>query len=930
MKELFLLLGFFNLSIQLSSQTLNGKIIDGLGEEGLPNVQIEVPGFTTTFSDQISGSFSLTLPGLRPGARIPLDVSKKGYAVINREAIRPRLPDNPLERVLIYMAPKDKRNELALSFYKIHFERNIQVSFDAAAKRFAEEANYAAIAKLHEDMKSALKMSDSLAARLSRFDPQLASNDLTYAMQLYQEGKVQEALTVLDVEKILHRIEERVELIAKMEIANQQDIESLMKAADMALTEFQFDKALDYYKAAVEADTSHVEHLRVLCEYLKTQNQNKAVIHYAELMQRNAKEEIEIIWALRYKAFALAIQGNQAAIEIGIEALDRMNKLANDKPQSFKSELAITLGKLGNVYANLGYYEEARLKYQESLNHYQKLAKKNPQRFEPEMGKILMNRGIVYRSQGQYLQAQPDYHQSLELWQKLAHDNPQRFEPDLAETFMNLGVIHFDMGQYKQAQSYFLQSLAIQQKLIKENPQRFEPELATTLMNLGAVHGNLGDFQQALSYYEQTLQIDQKLARNNPQRFEPNLAITFMNIGNSHARLGQTEKAISYFQRSVKIQKKLSEDNPERFKPYLAMTLGNLGNVYTLIGQYEQALAHHRQSIDIRQTLAQNNPNKYKPELAKNFMNLGAVHGYLGQYAEALTYFRQSLKIRDNLTKANPQRFEPDLANTFVNLGVVHSQLRQYQQAFAYFHKSLELFRKLSTENPIRFYPLLSNTYVLLASYYRTQLLLRPDTKTYDKGLKTITSLDSSLSRSPNTPYVENLKERVKPIRQFFQTVDLQELELIVPSYALRDSLSKSDLLPVKISLQKQIALIYEEALEKYPTGPSLRDSLTKSLDSLAGWQLQTQKFAEAEASSKKCLSINSKHQFIHRYLAPSLLFQGKFSKAKKLYNKWREQPWPGKEADIFQEVFLADITELEASGITHPDVEKIQKLLRE
>jgi hypothetical protein len=60
--------------------------------------------FTTATSDNETGTFSLALPGLRPGAKVPLDIVRSGYAVINREATQPRLPNNPLERTLIHEA----------------------------------------------------------------------------------------------------------------------------------------------------------------------------------------------------------------------------------------------------------------------------------------------------------------------------------------------------------------------------------------------------------------------------------------------------------------------------------------------------------------------------------------------------------------------------------------------------------------------------------------------------------------------------------------------------------------------------------------------------------------------------------------------------------------------------------------------------------
>ncbi len=71
----------------------------------------------------------------------------------------------------------------------------------------------------------------------------------------------------------------------------------------------------------------------------------------------------------------------------------------------------------------------------------------------------------------------------------------------------------------------------------------------------------------------------------------------------------------------------------------------------------------------------------------------------------------------------------------------------------------------------------------------------------------------------------------------------------------------------------------------------------------------------------------DSEQLWIITNLASSLLFSGKFEKAKEVYEKYRDQNLSGETK--FREAFLNDLTELENLGITHPDVEKIRKLLK-
>ncbi|MEM7369750.1 MAG: tetratricopeptide repeat protein [Bacteroidota bacterium] len=969
---LFFLFSVFQTS-SIHAQTLNGKIIDGLGEEGLPNVRVEVSGFATAFSDQELGTFSLSLPGLRPGTKIPLDIAMEGYAVINREATHPRLPDNPLDRVKVHLAPEHQRDKLALKFYKITVERNIQVNFDTAAKRFAEEANYAAIAKLHADYESALKMADSLAARLSRFDPQSSSDELTQAMQLYQEGKVEEALNVLDAEKIIKRIEARKQIVARMKQANQQDISSLIKAADMALTELRFDKAQEYYEAAVMADTMNLGNLMTLCAYLEEQNQSQKLIQFASLMKNVSggndwyrsmsmhylgrglhaqnqgadaiiafQEALEIRRQLveknpsRFKtdlALTLtsiglacdALSRYDEALSFLEEALDIRREFSKENSQHFEADLATILINLGNTYQDLNRYDDAISFYEEALVIRRRLSKKNPQHFEPGLVVALNAVGNAYADLNRYVDAISTIEESLTIIRRLSKENPQRFVPDVASSLNNLGNINNNLNRYDDAIAVFKEALNIRRQLAKENPQRYQPDIALTLLNLGNTYSIMKRFEDAVTLYEEALAIQRPLLKENPERFEPEIIRTLNNLGTCLDDLDRHDEAIARYSEALEVQRRLAKQYPQRFELDLTQTLNNLGVVYFELNRRSESIAFYKEAIEIQRRLAAKNPNRFKKDLGRTLANLGLVHGD----ANAIDLFKESLEIYKQLAKENPKAYEPSVALILTNLGVVYRNLNRLAEEFAVYVEALEIQKRLAKENPqAELY--VAMVLINLSTLTRSKLLKHPTPELLQEGKKWMSAADSSLHRCPDVPYVQFMKEFVIPFRHFYQTVDLKELSLILPSRALRDSLSQTDSLPVKISFQQQIIDIYESALAQYPEGPSLPDSLTKSLNVLSGWQVYIQDHSGAGKSVLACLEIDASYQPIHRWEAVSLLLQGKFKAAKKVYETWADTSWSGKQHETFREVFLADFVELEATGITHPDMDKIRTLLTE
>ncbi|MEL6255111.1 MAG: hypothetical protein AAFR87_24090, partial [Bacteroidota bacterium] len=158
---------FFLVSITLEAQSLNGKIYSGIGEQPLPGVAVRIKGYTQTRSDNF-GEFVVRLPGKEKGSRVNLGLLKDGYAVINREILKPRIPSSDNETLDIYMCPTEERDKLALQHYRIRVDNRIERNFKEEAKILADRLEFEKIGELTQKKKQAEKMIDSLAARLAK------------------------------------------------------------------------------------------------------------------------------------------------------------------------------------------------------------------------------------------------------------------------------------------------------------------------------------------------------------------------------------------------------------------------------------------------------------------------------------------------------------------------------------------------------------------------------------------------------------------------------------------------------------------------------------------------------------------------------------------------------------------------------------------
>ncbi len=84
----------------------------------------------------------------------------------------------------------------------------------------------------------------------------------------------------------------------------------------------------------------------------------------------------------------------------------------------------------------------------------------------------------------------------------------------------------------------------------------------------------------------------------------------------------------------------------------------------------------------------------------------------------------------------------------------------------------------------------------------------------------------------------------------------------------------------------------------------------------------------EAIQAAKKTLELSPEAVSVETNLALGYLLNNQYTEAEKIYLKWKGKNFPdNKDKRLCDEMFLADIADLEKSGITHPDFEKVKRL---
>ncbi|MEZ5044178.1 MAG: tetratricopeptide repeat protein [Saprospiraceae bacterium] len=359
------------------------------------------------------------------------------------------------------------------------------------------------------------------------------------------------------------------------------------------------------------------------------------------------------------------------------------------------------------------------------------------------------------------------------------------------------------------------------------------------------------------------------------------------------------------------------QTNPERYEPYVAMTQNNLGNMYADLNAYGKAEGAYQEALEIRKRLAQTNPERYEPDVATTQNNLGLMYADLNAYGKAEGAYQEALEIYQRLAQTNPERYEPYVAMTQNNLGLMYADLDKLEKAMTYLNNSLPLFQKLAQQSPKVYEPKVARTLIIKSSI----LVKQGEQSAANSALLEAKAL---AAKHPEAPFSATVLQFFGQLYQEVNEPLDQAKKQVQPFKTAITSLTTE---AEKIQLQQQIVQMVADIWEAHPDNEGIQTYLSNAYGMLAWYALFAQQFEMAEQAARNGLEIDPSQQWINTNLALGLLFQGEYEQAKAVYEQFKDQPF-NQNMD-FKTAFLQDLTDLEAAGITHPDLEKVRKLLK-
>jgi tetratricopeptide (TPR) repeat protein len=232
----------------VDAATLKGVILaNELSGSPSENVAVDaISGTNLTISD-LSGKFTLEFPHRRIGDTVRIIVKKEGYVVVNDIQLETVLPaDADAAPLTIILCKEADREEMARRFYRLKSFDVIEETYQRKVRELEEahQADATALASLQQERDQAKASAENLAEEMAKNQPGQSSELYKQAQRLFLVGNIDEAIALLDDDKLRRSAEQAETTLADA-------VQGWRLKANLFTLKYRFDEAEKAYEGAL-------------------------------------------------------------------------------------------------------------------------------------------------------------------------------------------------------------------------------------------------------------------------------------------------------------------------------------------------------------------------------------------------------------------------------------------------------------------------------------------------------------------------------------------------------------------------------------------------------------------------------------------------------------------------------------------------------
>ncbi len=528
--------------------------------------------------------------------------------------------------------------------------------------------------------------------------------------------------------------------------------------------------------------------------------------------------------------------------------------------------------------------------------------------------------GRLYTLLDQIHTAEEAYLKSLSFIDELEKSEGDTHLEYRANLFGNLGVIYRDQGRLDLAEQYQMESLHLTRQLQAADTVLWLEHLAMNHSNLAEVYRFQGDYTLAFEQHDKALKIRRDLAKESPLRFDGQVAKSLNSLGVTLRLLGRLKEGEEALKEGEEIWTRLQRLDEGRFALGLSMNQNALGNLYMQQGSYEASEAAHQKAIQIRRDLAEMNPSPFLTDLVRSLNNLAILYNRWNKPEKAKVVLQESIQSFEKLEALGGIVEGKKVFDAYGLLSGALFLAGEWEELKLAYKKMIKIAYKLAKNDPETF-----ELEIAQAAFYSAYVNLQTNAEA--SALE-----DIEMTKKFTIKHFE--KSQAKEI--FFQmisyfgwsVVDSTLSEYDQEGFVLRQSYLTAQDPKVRLSKLQTLIGLGETAIKEGVENKYFISTLANDYNLLSYYLVLTRDFEGAEKAARRGIQLDATQPWLITNLAMSLLFQGNYEKAKIIYEEKKGKWMDGH--GTYTKIFLDDLADMEAQGVTHPDVKKIRALLNE
>ena len=526
--------------------------------------------------------------------------------------------------------------------------------------------------------------------------------------------------------------------------------------------------------------------------------------------------------------------------------------------------------------------------------------------------------GRIYTRQNRNGRAEGAYARAISLIQESESSGGDSLLDFKADLLGNIAVIYHDQGLLDKAKLYQQEALYLTKSQTVYDTLSWLEDIAMTHSNLAEVYKSEEDYESALREHNIALRIRRDLVKEAPLKFNDQLANTLNRLGSIYRLLGRFNEAERILNEGENLWSKLEKLDSARYALGFAENQNTLANLLMLQENYEASEVAYLKSIQIRRKLVNLDPLAFLPNLVKSLNNLALLYNRWKRPEKAKEVLQESFKCFEKLEALRGPVYGKQIFDAYGQLSAALFLSREWDELMQTYKKMIKIAYRLAENDPVTFELEIANV-AFFSAYVNLQANNKP------AALE-----DLEMTKKYTVKYFE--KPRAKQIflsminyfgwgcfdRTLVQ-IDQEYLQLRKAFFSAKDPVIQAKKL-------QEIIDLYEQAIQKGSDSKYLISILAMDYGDLSNCFLLAQDFKKAVEAARKSIELDSTQPQACLNLATALLLDGKYNEAASLYQEKKNQVVEGYGS--YRKSFLKVLEDLEAYGITHPDVAKIRALL--